>query len=170
MKLLKSLSALLFITLLVACGGEKEKKEEKQSVTIGSKKETKKIDGNSVTLALSGNDMMQFDKKEFTVKAGQEVTLNFRHTGKMDLAVMGHNFVLLKPGTEINVFAAAAANAGQPKDWIPNDGEEVIAHTKMLGGGQSTSITFTAPEAGTYDFICSFSGHSGLMRGKFIVE
>ena len=40
----------------------------------------------------------------------------------------------------------------------------------MIGGGQTTSITFTAPAAGTYDFICSFPGHSGLMKGKFIVE
>ena len=170
MKSIKTLFTLTLVSLLIACGGEKEKKEEKPNVTIGSQKEAKKEDGNSITLALSGNDMMQFDKKEFTVKAGQKVTLNFRHTGKMDLAVMGHNFVLLKPGTEINVFAAAAANAGKPKDWIPNHGEEVIAHTKMLGGGQRTSITFTAPEAGIYDFICSFSGHSGLMRGKFNVE
>ncbi|HBX64839.1 MAG TPA: azurin, partial [Balneolaceae bacterium] len=26
------------------------------------------------------------------------------------------------------------------------------------------------PEAGTYDFICSFPGHYALMKGKFIVE
>ncbi|MBT8261281.1 MAG: azurin, partial [Bacteroidia bacterium] len=38
------------------------------------------------------------------------------------------------------------------------------------GGGQSTSVTFMAPEVGTYDFICSFPGHSALMKGKFIVE
>ncbi|GAB5401636.1 MAG: hypothetical protein Aureis2KO_32210 [Aureisphaera sp.] len=153
---------------IVSCGGDKKKEEE--SVKIGTKKETKKSDSNSVTIALSGNDLMQFDKNEIKVKAGQKVTLNFRHSGKMDLKVMGHNFVLLKPGIEIPVFALEAANAGEPKDWIPNDGQDVIAHTKMVGGGQSTSITFDAPAAGTYDFVCSFPGHSGLMKGKFIVE
>ena len=83
---------------------------------------------------------------------------------------MGHNFVLLKPGTVITEFSIKAAEAGQDADWIPEDGKDVIVHTKMIGGGESTAITFMAPEAGTYDFICSFPGHSALMKGKFIVE
>ena len=113
---------------------------------------------------------MQYSINEIKVKEGQEVTLTLRHIGKMNLKVMGHNFVLLKPGTEIPAFSLHAANAGEPKDWIPNDGKDVIVHTKMIGGGQSTSITFTAPAAGNYDFVCSFPGHSGIMKGKFIVE
>lgn len=170
MKRIQFICVLVLSLALLSCGGDKKKEEEKESVKIGTKKETKKADSNSVTIALSGNDQMQFDKKEIKVKAGQKVTLNFRHTGKMDLKVMGHNFVLLKPGVEMPVFALEAANAGEPKDWIPNDGKDVIAHTKMVGGGQSTSVTFDAPAAGTYDFICSFPGHVGLMKGKFIVE
>ena len=170
MKLLRIFCVLALALLMVHCGEDKKQDEKDTSVKIGGKKDTKKSDSNSQTIALSGNDLMQFDKKEFKVKAGQEITLNFRHSGKMDLKVMGHNFVLLKSGTVINEFAQAAAQAGEGADWIPNEGNEVLAHTKMLGGGQSTSITFTAPEAGTYDFICSFPGHSGLMQGKFIVE
>ena len=112
---------------------------------------------------------MQFDKKEFSIKAGEEVTLTLRHTGKIDKKIMGHNFVLLKKGTSIPEFAAKAAAAGNSKDWIP-DGDEVIAHTKMIGGGETTTVTFAAPAVGTYDFICSFPGHSGLMKGKFIVK
>ena len=169
---MKKISLLIVITLvvgLVSCGGEKKKEDEKEAVQIGAKEVSKKADENSVTLALSGNDLMQFDKTELKAKAGQKVTLNLRHTGKMDLKVMGHNFVLLKQGTEIPAFSLEAATAGESNDWIP-DGDAVIAHTKMLGGGQATSITFTAPSAGTYDFICSFPGHSGLMKGKFIVE
>ncbi|MEM6771051.1 MAG: plastocyanin/azurin family copper-binding protein, partial [Bacteroidota bacterium] len=27
-----------------------------------------------------------------------------------------------------------------------------------------------APAAGEYDFICTFPGHYGVMKGKFIVE
>ena len=46
----------------------------------------------------------------------------------------------------------------------------MIAHTDLIGGGQVTSIEFDAPDAGTYEFLCSFPGHSGLMKGKFIVE
>lgn len=169
MKLLKLTVLALGLILWTGCG-EKEKKEEKESVKIGTQKTEKKQDSNSVRIGLTGNDLMQFDKKELRVKAGQEVTLTLRHIGKMDIQVMGHNFVLLKPGTEIPAFGIAANEAGPDKEYIPNEGAEVIAHTKMIGGGQSTTVTFIAPEAGTYDYICSFPGHSGIMKGKFIVE
>jgi azurin len=39
----------------------------------------------------------------------------------------------------------------------------------MLGGGQTDVITFEAPEPGVYDFICSFPGHSGMMRGTLTI-
>jgi len=113
---------------------------------------------------------MQYSTNELKVKSGAEVTLTLRHIGKLDLKVMGHNFVLLKPGIDIPSFSLEAANAGEAEDWIPNGGKDVIVHTKMLSGGQSASITFTAPEAGTYYYICSLPGHSGRMKGKFIVE
>lgn len=164
----KVLTVILLATLMISCGGD-GKKEEKETVKISSKKESKQADDNSVNLALAGNDLMKFDKEEFTVKAGQEVTLTFRHTGKIGKKVMGHNFVLLKEGTSVPEFSSKAAAAGEVNDWIANE-DQIIAHTKMLGGGESTKITFTAPAAGTYDFICSFPGHSGLMKGKFIVE
>ncbi|WP_405221894.1 azurin [Dokdonia sp. Asnod1-B02] len=162
------LAVIALATIMVSCG-EGEKKETKETVKIGSKKAATKADENTVNLALAGNDLMKYDKSELKAKAGQEVTLTFRHTGKIGIKVMGHNFVLLKQGTSIPEFSAAAATAGEAKDWIANE-DQIIAHTKMIGGGQTTSVTFTAPAAGTYDFICSFPGHSGLMKGKFIVE
>jgi len=170
MKYIKHLFMLASLSFMISCGGGEEKKEEKKSVKIGTTDTKKKESSNTVNVGITGNDLMQFSKKEIRVKAGQEVTLTLKHVGKMELIVMGHNFVLLKPGVEVNVFAQEATMAGKDVDWIPNDGKDVIAHTKMIGGGQSTTVTFTAPEAGTYDYICSFSGHSGTMRGKFIVE
>jgi len=168
MKILKLAATACLTLALIACGGE-EKKDEKKSIKIGSKTE-KKAESKGTNLALAGNDLMKFDKSELKAKAGEEVTLTLRHTGKIDIKVMGHNFVLLKQGTSIPAFSAKASAAGQSNDWIPEDTDAVIAHTKMIGGGQTTSVTFTAPAAGTYDFICSFPGHSGLMKGKFIVE
>ncbi len=170
MKRIKIVVIIAISGLMMSCGDGDKKKEEKDSVTIASQKEVKKTDDNTVNLALAGDDRMKFDKSELTVQAGQEVTLTLRHTGKINVRVMGHNFVLLKQGINIPAFSANAAAAGQANDWIPEGAEDVIAHTKMIGGGQTTSVTFTAPEAGTYDFICSFPGHSGLMQGKFIVE
>lgn len=166
---MKKLIAIIAIAgLMISCGGE-EKKTDKESVKIGSKKADSKRDSNTINLALAGNDMMKYDKDQFNVKAGQEVTLTLRHTGKIDKKIMGHNFVLLKEGTNVPAFSSKAAAAGEANDWIANE-DQIIAHTKMIGGGQSTKVTFTAPAAGTYDFICSFPGHSGLMKGKFIVQ
>lgn len=163
------LTILALSGLMMSCGGGDEKKDDKESVKIGSKKTAKSDDEKSTNLALSGNDLMKFDKSEFTVKAGQKVTLTLRHTGKIDKKIMGHNFVLLKQGTSVPTFSAAAAAAGESEDWIANK-DQIIAHTKMIGGGQSTQVTFDAPTPGSYDFICSFPGHSGLMKGTFVVE
>ncbi len=170
MKFIHYTLLIISFSLIASCGGEKEKKTEKESLKIGANKQETKRDSNSVNIGLIGNDMMRFDKQNLKVKAGQEVTLTLLHAGKMDMKIMGHNFVLLKQGVEITEFSIKAGAAGEDADWIPEGGKDVIAHTKMIGGGQSTAITFIAPKAGTYDFICSFPGHLGTMKGKFIVE
>ncbi|MGR3810571.1 azurin [Jiulongibacter sp. NS-SX5] len=121
-----------------------------------------------VTVELESNDMMKFDKSEIFVPASSKVTLTLTHTGKMKKEVMGHNFVLLAKGTSIPDFAAKAV-AAKDNDYIP-EGDAVIAHTSIIGGGESTSVTFDAPAPGTYQFICSFPGHYGAMKGEFIVE
>lgn len=161
---------LLALSLTLVHCGESEKKEEKQGVKLQSKSapESKK-DDNVTEVVLLGTDQMKFNKDEIRVPAGKRVKLTLKHTGKMDIKVMGHNFVLLKQGTEIPAFANKASSAAD-NDYIPEDGDQIIAHTKLLGGGQEDTIEFDAPAPGTYDFICSFPGHYALMKGKFIVE
>ncbi|MDG1063983.1 MAG: plastocyanin/azurin family copper-binding protein [Flavobacteriaceae bacterium] len=161
-----------FILMLAAvtCFSCGETPQKKESLKIGGTSAKEVTQSNTTVLALSGNDAMQFDKKTLEATAGQPIKLTFRHVGKIEKRIMGHNFVLLKEGTNIVAFANQAAAAGAPTDWIPNEGAEVIAHTKMLGGGQSDMITFDAPEPGVYDFICSFPGHSSMMRGQLIVR
>ena len=39
----------------------------------------------------------------------------------------------------------------------------------MLGGGETDTITFDAPDPGTHVFMCTFPGHYQLMMGEFIV-
>ncbi len=126
-------------------------------------------DDNKVEITIEGNDKMQFNMDEIKVEAGQTVVLTLKHTGKLPKAAMGHNWVLLTQGTKIAEFGAAASKAAA-NDYIPEDTDQVIVHTELIGGGEETTIEFTVPEAGTYDFICSFPGHYALMKGKFIVE
>ena len=125
--------------------------------------------GEVVEIALAGDDAMKYDKSEIKVKAGQKVKLTLTHTGKMELKIMGHNFVLLKAGTDVAAFATKAIAAAD-NDYIPAGTDAVIVSTKTVGGGESTTVTFDAPAKGTYDFICSFPGHYAMMKGKFIVE
>lgn len=126
-------------------------------------------------IEITGNDSLQFSTKAIEVAPGDKVTLTLKHIGSPSLpkAAMGHNFVLLKEGTKVPEFSAKAMKA-TTTDYIPTDDEskkEIIAHTKLIGGGQSDTITFTAPkEPGAYPFICSFPGHNALMSGVFTVK
>lgn len=122
-----------------------------------------------VEVSLQGTDQMTYNKTEIQVPAGSTVKLTLTHTGTMPATAMGHNFVLLKNGTEIADFSMKAI--GFPdNDYIPKDTDKVIAHTKIIGGGESTTIEFKAPAPGTYTFICSFPGHYSLMKGTFTVK
>ncbi|MCZ2101232.1 MAG: azurin [Chitinophagales bacterium] len=127
-------------------------------------------DANVTEVSISGDDQMKFDTDEITVKAGQQVRLTLVHTGKLPKEGMGHNWILLKDGVDLDEFAGEAMKA-KDTDYVPASREgDIIAHTKVIGGGESTTIDFAAPAPGTYQFLCSFPGHSGMMRGHFIVE
>ncbi len=188
MRLLKLTFSILTISLFLACGGSDSNKEssseEKQMTSKelmqqqakekeNAPKEEASIESSEskvVELTIEGNDQMQFNKSEMRVKAGSTVKLTLKHVGEMTKQQMGHNWVLLKQGTDIMEFGQKAASAAD-NNYIPQaEASKVIANTKTLGGGEVTTITFEAPAKGTYDFICSFPGHVALMKGKFIVE
>lgn len=127
-------------------------------------------DNTVAELTISGGDDMKYDKSTLKVTAGQKVKLTLKHTGKLPKVSMGHNLVILKNGVNDADFAASAIGA-KDNDYFPVGGEkDVIAHTKMLGGGESVTIEFTAPARGAYTFICTFPGHAALMKGKLMVQ
>ena len=62
-------------------------------------------------------------------------------------------------------------DAGIDNGFLPEDGR-IIAKTAMIGGGETTSVSFEAAklESGKeYTFFCSFPGHYGIMRGKLAI-
>ncbi|KIA82546.1 azurin [Kaistella solincola] len=124
---------------------------------------------DTIKITLNANDKMQFDQTELNVYAGQTVELTLNHTGTMPKEAMGHNFTLLANGTDMAKFGEEAAK-NKENDYLPTDMSSVLAHTDLIGGGESTTITFAAPEKGTYDFLCSFPGHYSIMKGKFNVK
>ncbi|WP_298237473.1 azurin [uncultured Algibacter sp.] len=168
MKTLRIIVLAIFSITVIGCGGKEEKKKEGFSYEKKSEV-SKKAESNPNDVIITSNDAMQFNKKEIKVKAGQKVKLTLKHIGKLDVNVMGHNIVILKKGVDLTAFAAKAATQRDNK-YIPKNSEDIIAHSDLIGGGQVSVVEFDAPEAGTYEFLCSFPGHSGLMKGKFIVE
>ena len=167
----KYISLMILFTLIISCGPKKEKKKEKfeyKRTQVEEKNDD--IDDNEdlIKIVLNSYDNMMYDKKTIEVKYGKNIMLTLNHKGKIGKEFMGHNFVLLKKGVNIDEFAKKATLA-KSNDYIPNS-DETIAFTKMLGGGESTTISFMAPEAGTYTYICSFPGHYMIMRGELIVN
>ena len=167
----KYISLIILFTLIISCGPKKEKKKEKfeyKRTQVEEKNDD--IDDNEdlIKIVLNSYDNMMYDKKTIEVKYGKNIMLTLNHKGKIGKEFMGHNFVLLKKGVNVDEFAKKATLA-KSNDYIPNS-DETIAFTKMLGGGESTTISFMAPEAGTYTYICSFPGHYMIMRGELIVN
>lgn len=122
---------------------------------------------------VEGNDAMQYNVGAITVPAScSEFTINLKHTGQMPVAAMGHNVVItLAP--DMKAVAADGIGAGIDADYVKADDARVIAHTSMIGGGESTSVTFPVSkinDGGPYEFFCSFPGHSAIMKGVIAVE
>lgn len=130
--------------------------------------------GPAVAVHISGNDQMQYDKTEFTVPAGATVTLTFEHTGKMAVNIMGHNVTILKKGEDAVKFGKdiTGKDGTLENDYLPPAMKDrVLTHTKLIGGGEKTVDTFTAPtEPGKYAFLCTFPGHYMTMHGVMIVK
>jgi len=94
-----------------------------------------------------------FTPNEFTVPAGQEITVHIIHDGTVE-----HDFIVMKYGTDAGEMfnKEDKANIFLEIDLQPED---------------SKTVVFTAPEQpGTYQIICGMVGHlqSGMV-GKLTV-
>lgn len=112
-------------------------------------------------------DQLAFADTEFTVKAGEEVTLVFQNTATA--AAMSHNVLVLTSADAINRVGQSAMAAGPAKEYIPDD-EAVLAGTPVAAPGETVQVTFTAPSTpGEYPYICTFGGHYMMMQGTMMV-
>jgi azurin len=128
--------------------------------------------GQECTQVIEGNDLIQWNLTEIRVSAEcEEVTIDLIHTGQLAANVMGHNWVLTTTA-DYMPLATVAAMAGPP-EYLPEGDPRVLATTRMIGGGEETSVTFSLAgleAGGDYTYFCSFPGHYVLMNGKFIIE
>lgn len=177
MKKLFIIPALALAVTFASCGGNNTSSTttDNQSSTdqTVTKQTTEAIPGlENVTISntwkVEGNDQMKFDTELIRVKAGEDVVLTFKNAGTMPKESMGHNLVILNPNVDLATFAGEAA-AAVDNQYIPASTSSILAHTKLLGPGEEDKITFKL-EKGIYNYICSFPGHYGVMKGKIVAE
>jgi len=114
-------------------------------------------------ITVQADDKMRYDFTAFDVSPGQKVSVTFKNIGTTPKFSMGHNFVLLdRIITTANIQSAFLdkASTEAAHDYVPPGAKEVLAHSKLLGPGESEVVTFNAPYiAGEYLYVCSFPGH-----------
>ena len=122
----------------------------------------------SCAITVRGNDQMQFDQSTIHLDAQcTQVVLTLIHTGTLAADVMGHNWVLTRP-EDLAIVAQAGECAGIAQDYVAKGDPHVIAHTRLIGGGQQTQITFSTHglhPGQPYTYFCSFPGHWSVMQG-----
>jgi len=125
------------------------------------------------TLELVADDAMKFDKATATVSSScASIEIKLTHAGKLPAAAMGHN-VVISPADTYQAAAQDGMKAGAAADYVTPGDARVIAHTKVIGGGESTSASFPGnklAKGGNYVFYCSFPGHWAVMKGTLVVE
>lgn len=125
-----------------------------------------------VKVTIEANDQMKFDVTAISAAPGQEVEVTLKNVGSMPKVSMGHNFVLLDNGVEPEKFVEAGMRHMKAEYIAPEMKKHVLAATKLLGPGESDTVTFKAPsKAGSYTYICSFPGHFAIgMKGILTVK
>ena len=118
-------------------------------------------------------DNMEFVPKTLSVSAAacETVTINLKHTGQIARNAMGHNWVLTTT-VDAKPTAQAGWDATLSNEYLKPNDSRVIANTKIIGGGESDSVSFTLSDltvGGDYTFFCSFIGHFSMMKGKFTI-
>ena len=120
---------------------------------------------------IESNDAMQYNVDSITVPAScSSFTINLKHVGKLPVAAMGHNVVV---ASAADMPAIARDGMSVTPEHIKAGDTRVIAHSKMIGGGESTSVSFDVSKiksGGPFKFFCSFPGHLVLMQGNIAVQ
>jgi uncharacterized cupredoxin-like copper-binding protein len=110
--------------------------------------------GSSTKISFTMTDFA-FSPTEFTIPAGEEITLHITHNGTVE-----HDFIVMKYGTQ----------AGEMFD----EADQPNIYWEMgLQPGESKTVVFTAPEQpGTYQVLCGMAGHlqSGMVGELIVID
>jgi azurin len=124
------------------------------------------------TIELTAGDTMKYNTTAIEAKPGEDIKVVLTNIGTQPVQVMGHNWVLLKAGSDAAAFDAAAVNAKDTGYIPPALKDQVIAHIDLLGPRKSGEVEFTAPTVpGEYPYLCTFPAHYQVgMKGVLTVK
>lgn len=128
-------------------------------------------DGCDITI--DATDAMTYSSKEIAIKKSCKtfnITLN--HVGKLGKNIMGHNLVITKEADQKAVLEDGS-KAGAAGEYVKANDARIVAHTKLISGGEQAATQLTLAKLDTkanYVFFCSFPGHAFMMKGviKFV--
>jgi azurin len=118
----------------------------------------------SIDIGTEG-DALKFSEPALSAASGSSITVTFNNGS----SVNQHNWVLVQSGTK-DAVSTDGTGAGPGANWIKPGDDRVVASSKLLNPGETEAVTFTAPAAGTYQFVCTFPGHNFTMFGDFTVN
>jgi len=122
---------------------------------------------------IEGSDTMQYNVSSIVVPSScTDFKITLKHTGTMPVTAMGHDVVITRQ-SDMQAVDADGMTAGASAGYVKPDDARVIAHTSLIGGGETTSVSFPVSKIqgnGPYVFFCSFPGHSALMKGAISVQ
>ncbi len=175
----------LFVALALAGCGQKD-----SAPAAGGASTASSPAAGPREIDLTANDQMKYtmgDQQsgptgpglQIEAKAGEQLKVVLTNNGTLPVEAMGHNWVLLKAGSDAAAFSAAAA-AAKETDYVPaalkgeiyTDPDGNLAHIGTLGPRKSGEATFKAPaQPGEYPFLCSFPAHYAVgMKGTLVVK
>lgn len=128
---------------------------------------------NDCSTEIEADDAMQYNVSSIVVPSScDDFKITLKHTGHLPVKAMGHDVVITKK-SDMEAVDAAGAKAGLDNGYLKPDDSRVIAHTDLIGGGETTSVSFPVKKIqgdGPYVFFCSFPGHSVTMHGSISVQ
>ena len=140
-----TVSLFILAVALAACGGSDSGEQAPAEELIV-------VDMNDIYFG-DTNDNAE-NPPVWRVSAGSNVSLRMENLGALE-----HNWAVLKAGEEI------------PIAFDENEhGDMLLFSAGVVAGGESNQVSFTAPEAGEYNVLCTVPGHGALMQGKLVVE
>lgn len=113
------------------------------------------------TITIRARDTsLEFLPSRISAERGTRVRIRFVNDGTLP-----HNIVLVKDENDIDMLGLAAFEAADT-EYVPLEHQDrMFAYSDLAAPGETVEMTFEAPPAGEYFFVCLYSGHYNMMVG-----